>query len=332
VGWSEETETTFSSSLSPPDPILFSPTSTNTPSSIPTASPSTFGTPLVSPPQNSIYPPVPLPPTPTPGFFAPQPTSPTPSAGNYFASQFTSPLQNQTGAPTAGRTTPPSPVIHYHVASMSSSDTAKTQQPRSDVSDDAIERMRRWLSQQIIQPLAAVINEVDNSLESEGLNHLTTRTAFLPYPAMDLLAVVDLSKGGLKQLAPNAPQPAPQPASTGLFGARPSTGFSFGAAQPQQTAQKPQTLGNLLYSRPHDPIVRKRLLLELYLTLPPVADVYSRYPRDYIVQRVRELSVGGMLSAYRWDAGGTFAGEEWSRSRPTDAEVSNREVLFICNR
>lgn len=234
--------------------------------------------------------------------------------------------------------TPPSPVMQYHVASVSSSDSAARElASRSDVTDESIERMRRWLSAQIFEPLAAAIKEVDSALEAEGLPHLTTRGAFLSYPAMDLLAVVDVKKGGLKELSPNAPPPPPPaPAPTlGLFGAKPTTtssfGFggvgAFGAAATATPAQqpKPQTLGNLLYARPHDPLVRKRLLLEMYLTLPPnVSEVYPRSSRDYIVARVQELAMGGMLAAYRWDSGGSLNGEAWSKQRPTDAEVNER--------
>lgn len=220
--------------------------------------------------------------------------------------------------------TPPSPAVHYHVASMSAAE--RPQGLGTDVSDESVEKMRRWFSRMIFQPLAAAIKDVDSALEAEGLAHLTTRASFLAYPAMELLAVVNVAKGGLKELSPSAPAPQ-QPQPTGLFGMKPATtafgGFGTGFGQPAAAAQpvKPATLGALLQARPHDPMVRKRLLLEMYLTLPPVADMYARFPRDYVVARITELAQGGMLAAYRWDGGGSFAGEAWSRTRPTDAEL-----------
>ncbi|XP_075981551.1 transmembrane protein 209 [Anticarsia gemmatalis] len=45
--------------------------------------------------------------------------------------------------------------------------------------------------------------------------------------------------------------------------------------------------------------------------LEPFAD------QRYVVQRIRELTHGGCLSAYRWNGGGS----DWDESKPTDAEV-----------
>ncbi|KAI9015568.1 cytochrome B561, N terminal-domain-containing protein [Hyaloraphidium curvatum] len=287
-------------------PILFSPSSTlgssaQVSSPVAPAFTSSFTSPLQSPQGPSMI-------------------QPGPAAnGTFFSPSLPQPPLLST--PLGGRTTPPSPALHYHVASAGAVDAARDLGAGPDVSDEAIERMRRWLSTMIFEPLAAVINEVDTSLEAEGLAHLTTRSAYLAYPALDLLGIVDLNKGGLKMLAPNAaPPPAPSLA-TSLFQPKPSAfGGFFQSTASQQPAQKPGSLGALYTARPNDPIVRKRLLLELYLTLP-ATETFSRFSRDYIVARIRDLAVGSMLSAFRWDGGGAFGGEEWTRQRPTDAEL-----------
>lgn len=46
----------------------------------------------------------------------------------------------------------------------------------------------------------------------------------------------------------------------------------------------------------------------------------SQY-QEYVVRRITELASGGAMSAYRWNSGGRFKGEEWTDKFPTDAEI-----------
>ncbi len=43
--------------------------------------------------------------------------------------------------------------------------------------------------------------------------------------------------------------------------------------------------------------------------------------QDYLVDRVRQLSTGGAMSAYKWNAGGSYNKAEWNDKLPTDAEL-----------
>lgn len=240
-----------------------------------------------------------------------------------------------TGSPSQPQSIPQKPLqFPYHVASSSppSNNTAASLYPSTEISEVAIERMRRWLSEMILAQLDKVIKEVDGKLTTEGLAHLTTRGSALTNPAVELLAVADINKGGLKMLSPNSiqatttPQPtlqassffAPKPATTG-FG-----GFFGTTQQPAINANvKPPTLGALLQSRPNDPIVRMRLLLEFYLAMPSASPTSpTAYPRDYILQRISKLSEGGTLSCFKWDGGGEFNGQSWNAAKfPTDAQL-----------
>lgn len=60
----------------------------------------------------------------------------------------------------------------------------------------------------------------------------------------------------------------------------------------------------------------------LYLQLIPFLDMTIH--QDYLVHRLRELSAGGAISAYRWNGGSSnFNGKPWKDEYPTDTAVSN---------
>lgn len=44
--------------------------------------------------------------------------------------------------------------------------------------------------------------------------------------------------------------------------------------------------------------------------------------QDYLVQRLKELSKGGAISAYKWNSGSSFKGLPWREEYPTDTFVS----------
>lgn len=52
--------------------------------------------------------------------------------------------------------------------------------------------------------------------------------------------------------------------------------------------------------------------------------------QEYLVQRIRELAKGCVLSEYRWNAGGSYNGLPWEDHLPTDAAVRTR-CSFGCN-
>ena len=43
--------------------------------------------------------------------------------------------------------------------------------------------------------------------------------------------------------------------------------------------------------------------------------------QEYLVSRLKELSIGGCLRLFRWDAGGNYKGKPWNTDLPTDTEV-----------
>ena len=43
--------------------------------------------------------------------------------------------------------------------------------------------------------------------------------------------------------------------------------------------------------------------------------------QEYLVHRLRELAQGGAMSAYKWNNGGRFKGNEWTDKLPCDAEM-----------
>lgn len=43
--------------------------------------------------------------------------------------------------------------------------------------------------------------------------------------------------------------------------------------------------------------------------------------QEYLVQRIKELAKGGYISAYRWNAGGTWKGRSWDQDLPTDSQI-----------
>ena len=49
--------------------------------------------------------------------------------------------------------------------------------------------------------------------------------------------------------------------------------------------------------------------------------------QEYLVHRLRELAKGGAISAYKWNSGGRFKGNEWSDKLPCDAEMFVTNLL-----
>ncbi|XP_076268905.1 transmembrane protein 209 [Rhynchophorus ferrugineus] len=54
-------------------------------------------------------------------------------------------------------------------------------------------------------------------------------------------------------------------------------------------------------------------------TILPFLELHAN--QDYLVKRIRELSRGGCMSEFRWNAGGHYNSKEWDASLPTDCSI-----------
>ncbi|NWI93478.1 TM209 protein, partial [Pitta sordida] len=61
------------------------------------------------------------------------------------------------------------------------------------------------------------------------------------------------------------------------------------------------------------PLIPTLNALVQYLDLSP--------NQEYLVERIRELSQGGCMSSFRWNAGGDFKGRKWDTDLPTDSAI-----------
>ncbi|NXF13805.1 TM209 protein, partial [Smithornis capensis] len=61
------------------------------------------------------------------------------------------------------------------------------------------------------------------------------------------------------------------------------------------------------------PLIPTLNALVQYLDLSP--------NQEYLVERIRELSQGGCMSSFRWNAGGDFKGRKWDTDLPTDSSI-----------
>lgn len=73
-------------------------------------------------------------------------------------------------------------------------------------------------------------------------------------------------------------------------------------------------------------------LVNAYVPMLPkiVEFVQVTSNQEYLVQRIRELARGCVLSEYRWNAGGAFNGLPWEDHLPTDATVSG-DFVALCS-
>lgn len=78
-----------------------------------------------------------------------------------------------------------------------------------------------------------------------------------------------------------------------------------------------RTIADLMMANPEmNKIITERLNLEAYVVLS------KDYPRDYIVDRIKTLSQGEVLSSFSWNSGGKWGNREWKSDKlPTDAEL-----------
>ncbi|KAL1915930.1 uncharacterized protein VTP21DRAFT_6318 [Calcarisporiella thermophila] len=161
-----------------------------------------------------------------------------------------------------------------------------------------IENMRKWMSEKIVQHVASRIDQVDAELAKLELGHLSCSMASLAGEGADAVRLeTPVTSGSLFSANTNAT----------------STWFGSQSAQ----SEKPKTLTDLFRRFGNLPVVRERLKLEKYLTMRGYGD------RAYIIERIKTLSLGGVLAAYRWDGGAVTWGDnkKWTPDQPTDAHL-----------
>ncbi|OMJ24856.1 Transmembrane protein [Smittium culicis] len=151
-----------------------------------------------------------------------------------------------------------------------------------------IERIIKWFSKCLLQPLASKILYIDNIFDNNGLSHLNCQNSSNAIPF---------------NLNPVYPQQ-----TTSLF--------MSASSQNQST---PATLSQLSLpqysSQEH---VKQRLSLEKYLSVPN----YD-HSRKYIVHRILLLASSNFLKEYKWDGGGDHPDtKHWnSSSDPPDSLI-----------
>ncbi|KAJ1921714.1 hypothetical protein H4219_000447 [Mycoemilia scoparia] len=160
-----------------------------------------------------------------------------------------------------------------------------------------IENMRKWFTKHILRPLQKQVEEMDDLLQNNNMGQLACTQA--------------TSNDPVSLLYSQPPQP-PQQTTTSLFG--------LGSSINTQQLSNPTSLEDLAKNYPNGQITKQRLSLECYLSIPG----YDNFRiRGYVLNRISELSRGGVLSDYSWDSGtrssGTF---QWKEStHPPDSQL-----------
>lgn len=152
----------------------------------------------------------------------------------------------------------------------------------SDV-ETYIENVRRWFTRKLLIPLSKEINRIDSALESVGLSHLSSRC-----PANYSMAAKSMDAEIMSShLCLTAP-----------------SGFND---------SKIQTLNDLERTRPNDPIVKSRLILEKYLSIALISS-----HRVSLIKRISALADGSFLASYHCSLSSTNPIEASSRIDPFD--------------
>jgi hypothetical protein len=143
------------------------------------------------------------------------------------------------------------------------------------------DNIRKWMHDMMLVPLETSMNQVNDALKARNL-----RLYDCNYPLDNQITTEHLA---------NIPNDV-IPMGTGSVTLR-------------------SVLRSLLSKDPNDQIIKNRINLENYLTMPT--------NRSYLVNRLSELVNKGFLTVYKWDSGCDFEGIKWSESGnfPTDAQV-----------
>ncbi|KAJ3303626.1 hypothetical protein HDU76_005321, partial [Blyttiomyces sp. JEL0837] len=158
--------------------------------------------------------------------------------------------------------------------------------------NDWADKMRWWVSDMVVKPLAARIEKVDAQLISSNFEHLTcSRTKWSG----------DIGSIGV---SPPVAQGTSSMFSFGgsNLGARSTgsmLGTGFGTAS-QQTSKVPTNLTEFMQQYGQSELCQERLKLEQYFNFPRYHDV-----REYIIERIKALARGGGLATYTWFSSNT---------------------------
>ncbi|KAJ3201426.1 hypothetical protein HDU82_008126, partial [Entophlyctis luteolus] len=192
------------------------------------------------------------------------------------------------------------------------------------------EKMRWWVGEKVVKPLAARCAKTDAELAAQGCEHLGCGVAVW-------------AGGVLNPVAGNANTAAPTGSSGifgfgssltgsgGLFGQKPTGslgqnqfgGGFFGqstSTAPSLSVTKPATLWDFQQHFGQTALCQERLKLEQYLLIPEYANC-----RLYIYERIQELAKSGGLALYKWNG---LSGPQFPHSSSLSSSLSTVVIFF----
>ncbi|KAK5823137.1 cytochrome B561, N terminal-domain-containing protein [Linnemannia elongata] len=180
--------------------------------------------------------------------------------------------------------------------------------------------LRNWLWDRVVKHVCSEMEVVDAELAKQGLSYLDCKSATMFYTSGPLPQ--NATNGNAASAAAAAPAPTVAPMTNSLgWGAasianpRMPSAFAPITSQPQQPLL-PTSLQDLDARYGESPIVKQRMVLELYLAIPGFAN------RKYVVERLQAM--GPLLSHFSWDSTGvTWEGgrKTWTADLPTDSQI-----------
>ncbi|KAF9096505.1 hypothetical protein BGX29_008547 [Mortierella sp. GBA35] len=192
------------------------------------------------------------------------------------------------------------------------------------LSEDQLDRwvfnLRKWLWNKIVKHVCSEMEEVDAEFTKQGLSYLDCKSATMFYTSGPLPQNATANGNAASTTAAPAAPAAPLTNSLGWGAAsiaNPRAPSAFGPAitQPQQP-QLPTSLQDLDARYGQLPIVRRRMILELYLAIPGFAN------RKFVVERLQAM--GPLLSHFSWDSANVTwenGKKPWSQDLPTDSQI-----------
>ncbi|KAG9063876.1 hypothetical protein KI688_003990 [Linnemannia hyalina] len=192
------------------------------------------------------------------------------------------------------------------------------------VSEEQLDRwvfnLRNWLWDKVVKHVCSEMEVVDAELAKQGLSYLDCKSATMFYTSGPLPQ--NATNGNAASAAAAAAQPTVAPMTNSLgWGAasianpRMPSAFAPISSLPQQPLL-PTSLQDLDARYGESPIVKQRMVLELYLAIPGFAN------RKYVVERLQAM--GPLLSHFSWDSTGvTWEGgkKAWTQDLPTDSQI-----------
>ncbi|KAF9155237.1 hypothetical protein BG015_010541 [Linnemannia schmuckeri] len=192
------------------------------------------------------------------------------------------------------------------------------------VSEEQLDRwvfnLRNWLWDKVVKHVCSEMEVVDAELAKQGLSYLDCKSATMFYTSGPLPQNATNGNAASAAAAAATPTVAPMTNSLGWGAAsianpRMPSAFAPLVNQPQQPLL-PTSLQDLDARYGENPIVKQRMVLELYLAIPGFAN------RKYVVERLQAM--GPLLSHFSWDSTGvTWEGgkKAWTQDLPTDSQI-----------